>query len=63
MFDFPELLEIPLAKWVDGIMDWLLTNLDGFFDAIGFVILQVVLGEGCTCTTPTHSHCIVQYCH
>jgi glycine betaine/proline transport system permease protein len=44
MFEFPELLEIPLAKWVDGIMDWLLTHLDGFFDAIGFIILQVVLG-------------------
>jgi glycine betaine/proline transport system permease protein len=44
MFDFPEILEFPLAKWVDGIMDWLLTNLDGFFDAIGFIILQVVLG-------------------
>ncbi len=44
MFDFPELLKIPLAKWVDGIMSWLLTNLDGFFDAIGFIILQVVLG-------------------
>ena len=43
MIDFPELLEIPLAKWVDGIMSWLLTNLDGFFDAIGYVILQVVL--------------------
>ena len=44
MFEFPELLEIPLAKWIDGIMDWLLTHLDGFFDAIGFIILQVVLG-------------------
>jgi len=44
MIDFPELLEIPLAKWVDGIMDWLLTYLDGFFGAIGFVILQVVMG-------------------
>jgi len=44
MFDFPELLEIPLAKWVDGIMEWLLTNLDKVFDGIGFVILQVVLG-------------------
>lgn len=44
MFDFPELLEIPLAKWVDALMDWLMTHLDGFFDAIGFVILQVVLG-------------------
>jgi glycine betaine/proline transport system permease protein len=44
MFKFPEILEIPLAKWVDGIMDWLLTHLDGFFDFIGLIILQVVLG-------------------
>ena len=44
MFNFPELLEIPIAKWVDGIMSWLLTHVDGLFDAIGFVILQVVLG-------------------
>ncbi|NQT57990.1 MAG: proline/glycine betaine ABC transporter permease [Bacteroidetes bacterium] len=44
MIDFPELLEIPLANWVDKIMSWLLKNLDGFFDAIGFIILQVVMG-------------------
>lgn len=43
MIDFPELLEIPLAKWIDAAMSWLLTHLDGFFDAIGFIILQVVL--------------------
>lgn len=44
MIEFPEILEFPLAKWIDAAMDWLLTNLDGFFDAIGFIILQVVLG-------------------
>ncbi len=44
MIDFPEIMDIPLAKWVDGIMDWMLKYLDGFFDAIGFVILNVVLG-------------------
>ncbi len=44
MIDFPDIVGIPLAKWVDTIMDWLLTHLDGFFDAIGFVILQVVNG-------------------
>lgn len=44
MINFPEILEIPLAKWVDKIMDWMLKYLDGFFDAIGFVILNVVLG-------------------
>ncbi len=42
MFEFPEILNIPLAKWIDTIMSWLLKNLDALFDAIGFVILQVV---------------------
>ena len=44
MIDFPEILNIPLAKWIDAGMSWLLKHLDGFFDAIGFVILQVVNG-------------------
>ncbi len=43
MIDFPEIINIPLARVVDAIMDWLLVNLDGFFDAVGFLILQVVL--------------------
>ena len=44
MFKFPEVVTIPLAKGIDFIMSWLLIHLDGFFDAIGFVILQVVVG-------------------
>lgn len=44
MIKFPDVASIPLAKWVDAGMDWLLVNLDGFFDAVGFVILQVVNG-------------------
>ena len=44
MIDFPDIVGIPLAKWIDKGMDWLLLNLDGFFDAIGFIILQVVNG-------------------
>ncbi len=44
MFDFPEAVRIPLRDWIDVIMDWLLKNLDGFFDAVGWVILQVMLG-------------------
>lgn len=43
MIDFPELVNIPLAGWIDVAMSWLLRNLDGFFDAIGFIILQVVI--------------------
>ncbi len=44
MFKFPEVVTIPLAKGIDFIMSWLLIHLDGFFDAIGFIILQVVVG-------------------
>jgi len=44
MIDFPNMITIPLADWIDSIMSWLLMNLDGFFDAVGFIILQVVLG-------------------
>ncbi len=44
MIDFPEVITIPLADWIDAAMSWLLKNLDGFFDVVGFVILQVVLG-------------------
>ena len=43
MIEFPEVISIPLADWIDAIMDWLLTNLDEFFDTIGFIILQVML--------------------
>jgi glycine betaine/proline transport system permease protein len=44
MIDFPEVITIPLADWIDAAMTWLLINLDGFFDVVGFIILQVVLG-------------------
>ncbi len=43
MIEFPDIVTVPLADWIDIAMDWLLMNLDGFFDAIGFIILQVVL--------------------
>ncbi len=44
MFKFPDSITIPLYKWVDTIMDWLLKNLDGFFSVVGYIILQVVNG-------------------
>jgi len=44
MLEFPEWLTIPLADWVDEIMHWVLTNWGGFFDAVGDVILQMLLG-------------------
>jgi ABC-type proline/glycine betaine transport system permease subunit len=34
MFEFPEFLNIPLAGWIDSIMDWVLTNWGGFFDIV-----------------------------
>lgn len=43
MNKFPEIFTIPLAKYVDKGMDWLLINFEGFFDFIGFIILKVVL--------------------
>ncbi|MCF7942188.1 MAG: proline/glycine betaine ABC transporter permease [Spirochaetia bacterium] len=44
MISFPDVTTIPLASWIDAAMTWLLQNLSGFFDAVGFIILQVVLG-------------------
>lgn len=44
MFEFPDVVNIPVAKWVDSMMSWLLKYFDGFFDFIGFIILKVVLG-------------------
>ncbi len=44
MIEFPEIIGIPLAKWVDALMDWLLSHLDGFFEVVGVIILQVVNG-------------------
>ncbi len=44
MLEFPEFLTIPLADWIDSIMDWVLQNWGGFFDAVGNVILQMLLG-------------------
>jgi glycine betaine/proline transport system permease protein len=44
MLDFPEIIRIPLRDWIDAAMSWLLKHLDGFFDAIGWVILKVMIG-------------------
>lgn len=43
MLEFPEFISLPLADWIDNIMSWLLKNLDSVFDAIGYVILQVMM--------------------
>ena len=44
MIEFPEIVRIPLRDWIDAAMSWLLIHLDGFFDAIGWIILKVMLG-------------------
>ena len=43
MIKFPEFINLPMAKYVDKIMDLLLLNLQGLFDFIGFIILKVVM--------------------
>ena len=43
MFDFPEILNIPLAEWVDTLMDWVLLHFGDFFDAIGMGLLKILL--------------------
>ncbi|MCJ7606195.1 MAG: proline/glycine betaine ABC transporter permease [Dehalococcoidales bacterium] len=41
--EFPEWINLPLAGWIDTIMDWVLVNWGFIFDAIGDGILQVLL--------------------
>lgn len=43
MFEFPTFLQIPLAEWVDRLMEWVLDNLGPFFDLLGEVGLKVLL--------------------
>lgn len=43
MLEFPEKLYLPMEKWIDAIMDWILTNMAGIFDAIGLVILKILV--------------------
>jgi glycine betaine/proline transport system permease protein len=40
---FPENIDIPLDRWVDGAMDWVLNTFSGFFDMLGMVILYFML--------------------
>jgi len=43
MSSFPEFVRIPLADWIDALMDWVLTQFAGLFDAIGHILLMVLL--------------------
>ena len=44
MIEFPNTIRIPLRDIIDSIMEWLLQTLDAFFDAVGWVIVNVMLG-------------------
>ncbi len=44
MFEFPETIKIPLRNVIDSIMEWLLQKFDPVFDAIGWVIVNVMKG-------------------
>lgn len=41
--EFPESINIPLARWISAIMEWLLDNTGGFFDQVGSVLLYVLI--------------------
>ena len=43
MNEFPSAFQIPLAKYTDQAMDWVLLHWGGFFDAIGAVLLWFLL--------------------
>ncbi|MBN1152885.1 MAG: proline/glycine betaine ABC transporter permease [Dehalococcoidia bacterium] len=43
MMEFPEFLSIPVAEWIDAIVSWLVENLGGILDAIGDVLLAVLV--------------------
>jgi glycine betaine/proline transport system permease protein len=42
MWKFPD-IDIPLAEATDRAMKWLLNNFGGFFDALGYALLQFLL--------------------
>ena len=43
MMEFPKSIDIPLDRWVDHAMDWVLTTFGGFFDTLGTVILYFMI--------------------
>jgi len=43
MLEFPDIVQIPLAEWIDAIMSWILTNWGVFFDTVGGGILAILL--------------------
>ena len=43
MFEFPEKLYIPMEKWIDVAMDWVLLNTIALSDAIGGALLKILI--------------------
>ncbi len=43
LIEFPEGLVIPVAHWVDALIDWILANLGVVLDAIGEALLRVLV--------------------
>ena len=41
--EFPEEVRIPLAGWVNGLVDWMLLTFSDFFDGITTVVLWIIL--------------------
>ncbi len=43
MTEFPQFLRIPLGDWIDALVAWIVTNLGALLDAIGDVLLAVLV--------------------
>ncbi|MBW1647634.1 MAG: proline/glycine betaine ABC transporter permease [Deltaproteobacteria bacterium] len=43
MMEFPKNIDIPLDRWVDHAMDWVLATFGGFFDTLGTAILYFMI--------------------
>jgi glycine betaine/proline transport system permease protein len=43
MTEFPQFLRIPVADWIDAVVSWIVANLGGVLDAIGDVLLTVLV--------------------
>lgn len=43
MMEFPKNIDIPLDRWVDHAMDWVLVTFGGFFDTLGTAILYFMI--------------------
>jgi len=42
MFEFPAAIQVPLAEWIDAVIQWLLTHWGPFFDIVNGSVLTVL---------------------